>query len=347
MGSALATGTGPGGGARHRDGAPSSGASRICSRRAQETETPLQRRLKKVSATLLFLCVGVVARGRGAGPGPRSGAARGLHVGGLAGGRRRSRGVAGDRHHRAGDRRPADGRAERAGPQAAGGGDARLRDRHLHRQDRHAHHRGDGRARALGRGPPRACWRPRRPAATRSSAPMAAPAPAIRPRSRSCAAAAERGILQDQIEATNPRVAVNPFDSERKRMSIQRADGILYVKGAVEVISQRAAAGADGASDGRDARWRRAGCGSWPSRSGRDRRRNGCGCVGLIGIADPPRSEAIEAIAAARRAGIRTVMITGDHPTTAAGDRPRARPPRRRATCRRRWFTRARRPRTS
>jgi len=39
--------------------------------------------------------------------------------------------------------------------------------------------------------------------------------------------------------------------------------------------------------------------------------------LGLVGIADPPRSEAIEAIAAARRAGVKTVMITGDHPVTA------------------------------
>jgi Ca2+-transporting ATPase len=40
--------------------------------------------------------------------------------------------------------------------------------------------------------------------------------------------------------------------------------------------------------------------------------------AGLVGIADPPRAEAIEAISAARRAGIRTVMITGDHPVTAS-----------------------------
>jgi Ca2+-transporting ATPase len=39
--------------------------------------------------------------------------------------------------------------------------------------------------------------------------------------------------------------------------------------------------------------------------------------LGLIGIADPPRTEAVEAVAAAREAGIRTVMITGDHPATA------------------------------
>jgi Ca2+-transporting ATPase len=40
--------------------------------------------------------------------------------------------------------------------------------------------------------------------------------------------------------------------------------------------------------------------------------------LGLVGIADPPRPEAIEAIAMARQAGIRTVMITGDHPATAS-----------------------------
>jgi Ca2+-transporting ATPase len=39
--------------------------------------------------------------------------------------------------------------------------------------------------------------------------------------------------------------------------------------------------------------------------------------LGLVGIADPPRSEAVAAVATARRAGIRTVMITGDHPATA------------------------------
>ncbi|MGM1030369.1 MAG: cation-translocating P-type ATPase [Actinomycetota bacterium] len=39
--------------------------------------------------------------------------------------------------------------------------------------------------------------------------------------------------------------------------------------------------------------------------------------VGTVGIIDPPRSEAATAIAAAHRAGIRVVMITGDHPATA------------------------------
>ena len=49
-------------------------------------------------------------------------------------------------------------------------------------------------------------------------------------------AAAERGIHRDEIERTNARVTEVPFDSVLKRMSIERADGHVYIKGAVETV---------------------------------------------------------------------------------------------------------------
>ena len=129
-------------------------------------------------------------------------------------------------------------------------------------------------------------------------------------------AAAERGIRRADIEAANPRRAVNPFDSERKRMSVLRADGALYVKGAIEPMVARSIAGTDGAMEAAREMAAR-GLRVLGIARGDDPEEQRLHLLGVVGIADPPRSEAIEAVSAARRAGIRTVMITGDHPATA------------------------------
>jgi Ca2+-transporting ATPase len=129
-------------------------------------------------------------------------------------------------------------------------------------------------------------------------------------------AAAERGIERSRIEAERPRRQVHPFDSTRKRMSVLRADGKLYVKGAVELLVPLCRSGAESAiAPGADMAAR--GLRVLAVAVGDGARETDLQLLGLIALADPPRTEAITAIAEARAAGIRTVMITGDHPVTA------------------------------
>jgi P-type Ca2+ transporter type 2C len=129
-------------------------------------------------------------------------------------------------------------------------------------------------------------------------------------------AASPRGIRRADIERDRPRVAEQPFDSRRKRMSVWRADGVLYVKGAPEVVVDLCSEGAAGALAASE---RLAGSGLrvLAVATGHEAEEKDLRLVGLIGLADPPRTEAVDAVANARQAGIRTVMITGDHPVTA------------------------------
>ena len=78
---------------------------------AEDTTTPLQPRLARVSHVLLLLCLGIVVVTAAVGLAARAVVPGSVHVGGVARGRGRSRGAAGDRDDRARDRRPAHGRS--------------------------------------------------------------------------------------------------------------------------------------------------------------------------------------------------------------------------------------------
>src|SRR5262249_16174563 len=130
------------------------------------------------------------------------------------------------------------------------------------------------------------------------------------------AAAAERDIQRAAIEQAAPRVSEVPFDSIQKRMAIERADGWTYIKGALEAVVPLCTEGTDAALDA-NAQMAARGLRVLAVAVASADERPSVTLLGLIGIADPPRTEAIEAVAAARGAGITTVMITGDHPVTA------------------------------
>lgn len=137
------------------------------------------------------------------------------------------------------------------------------------------------------------------------------------------AAAHQRGINRVDIERDLGRVGVYPFDPVRKRMSIRRANGVLYVKGAPDLLIPLCVAGiGPSAADPQAAldvnrEMAARGLRVLAIATGTGEVEEELTLLGLVGIADPPRPEAIRAVAHARAAGIATVMITGDHPVTA------------------------------
>jgi Ca2+-transporting ATPase len=129
-------------------------------------------------------------------------------------------------------------------------------------------------------------------------------------------AAQLRGITRAEIERERPRVRVEPFDAQTKRMLIERADRVVYVKGALEVVlplcPEHDPAAPAQATDMAARGLRVLAVASGPAQEPLQ-----LSFRGLCGIADPPRAEVPAAVAAARSAGVQVVMITGDHPTTA------------------------------
>ena len=139
------------------------------------------------------------------------------------------------------------------------------------------------------------------------------------------AAAANHGINAGTLLRERNVVGMQPFDSERKRMSvtIESAEGrILFAKGAPEKMIERLIDEADrsGLSE-RCERWAEQGMRvlvvAKRELSANDDEDTELTPLGILGIHDAARAGVARSVEEAREAGVRTVMITGDHPGTA------------------------------
>lgn len=160
--------------------------------------------------------------------------------------------------------------------------------------------------------------------------------------------ARDKGFDKKELEEKFPRVAEIPFDSDRKCMttihqagamsqeSLKDAEFISFTKGAIEVLVEKAdniltseglkeldkneilKASERMAADGLRVlgvcmrKWD-----AIPADISPESIEAGLTILGLVGLMDPPREEAKEAVALCKTAGIQVVMITGDHPLTA------------------------------
>lgn len=164
-------------------------------------------------------------------------------------------------------------------------------------------------------------------------------------------AAAKLGILKNNLEKSCPRIAEIPFDSERKRMTtvheskncefphLNKSPYIIFTKGAVDSLlsvcdklwvkdheqilteewrKKIITANDDLAKDGMrilglafrflDAAPGKAHDKTWEQK---------LTFVGIVGMIDPARPEVQQAVETCKNAGIKPIMITGDHPLTA------------------------------
>jgi Ca2+-transporting ATPase len=161
-------------------------------------------------------------------------------------------------------------------------------------------------------------------------------------------AATKAGLNHDQLSGRLERVGEVPFSSDRKLMSTVHRDRDeqgsfrVFTKGAPDILLDRcdwelvggepqplteerraAVLSNNEALAGEALRTlgvaeRRFSTDSLAPQSADDKVEYELVFVGLIGMIDPPREEAKQAVSKARSAGIRPIMITGDHPRTAA-----------------------------
>jgi Ca2+-transporting ATPase len=160
-------------------------------------------------------------------------------------------------------------------------------------------------------------------------------------------AARKAGFTEEMLNARFERIAEVPFSSERKLMSTVHSDArrrqfhVAFTKGAPDVLLARCSHEQVGEEKKPLTEERRAEIRKLnEALAGEALRTLGVALrllpadafdqdkigehieqdlvfLGIIGMIDPPRPEAREAVARARQAGVRSLMITGDHPVTA------------------------------
>ena len=144
-------------------------------------------------------------------------------------------------------------------------------------------------------------------------------------------AAHKNGMPKDEINKQYPRVAGIPFDSDRKLMTtVNVMDGknVVIVKGAFDMLAARCISG--DLDTAKRITEEMSECAlrvlaiayktvdTIPENPTSEELESGLTFLGLVGMIDPPRPECKVAVATCRRAGIKPVMITGDHVVTAS-----------------------------
>ena len=143
-------------------------------------------------------------------------------------------------------------------------------------------------------------------------------------------AAYKNGLTKESLEADFERLAELPFDSDRKLMStVNKIDGknIVIVKGAFDVMMSRCVAGnleaAKKVTEEMSENALRVLAVAYkeideiPENPTSENLETGLTFMGLVGMIDPPRPEAKAAVEVCSVAGIKPIMITGDHVVTA------------------------------
>ena len=136
---------------------------------------------------------------------------------------------------------------------------------------------------------------------------------------------------KDELNEKYPRIAEIPFDSDRKLMTvINRIDdkNIVIVKGAFDMMADKCIKGnidqARKINESMSGNALRVIAVAYkeiddiPSEISSEDMEKDLIFMGLLGMIDPPRQEAKDAVAVCRKAGIKPIMITGDHVVTAS-----------------------------